>query len=242
MANFSDYIVFADESGDHGMDSIDEQFPVFALVLCMFEKEKYCTEIEPAVRRLKFKYFGHDAVILHERDIRKQKGPFAILTDPKIREAFLADVSDLMAGVAFEGYASIIDKKALKDRYNDPWNPYEIAMQFCMEKVSNRLVAHRQQGQLTHVLFEGRGKGEDGQLELAFRRVAANARRWGWRQVDFARAPLEPVFVTKSANLAGHQLSDLIARPLALKAIRPDQPNRAADLIRDRMNDIKVFP
>lgn len=242
MPDFSDYIVFADESGDHGVASIDRQFPVFALVFCLFEKARYVDEIEPAFRRLKFKYFGHDSIVLHEHDIRKQKSQFSLLRNAGTREAFMADVNALMATVPFQGYASIIDKNALKARYADPWNPYEVAMQFCMEKVSNRLVVHQQRGRLTHVLFEGRGRVEDAQLELEFRRIAANDRRWGWRQVDFTRAPLEPVFVPKAANLAGHQFTDLIARPLALRTIRPDQANRAYDVIRDRMNDIKVFP
>jgi hypothetical protein len=242
MPEFSDYIVFADESGDHGLSSIDPQFPVFALVFCMFEKVRYIEEIEPEFRRLKFKYFGHDSVVLHEHDIRKQRSQFVILRNAEIRDAFMADVTELMAAVPFQGYASIIDKNALKARYADPWNPYEVAMQFCTEKVSNRLIAHRQRGRLTHVLFEGRGKAEDSQLELEFRRIAANDRRWGWRQVDFTRTPLEPIFVPKAANLAGHQLTDLIARPLALRTIRPDQANRAFEVIRDRMNHIKVFP
>lgn len=138
---FSDFIVFADESGDHGLASIDLQFPVFALVFCLFQKERYVADIEPAFRRLKLKYFGHDAVVLHEH-IRKQKGGFGFLRIADDREAFMMNVSELMASVPFEGYAAIIDKVALKKRYSDPWNPYEIAMQFCMEKVSNRLMAH----------------------------------------------------------------------------------------------------
>lgn len=92
------------------------------------------------------------------------------------------------------------------------------------------------------MLFEGRGRVEDAQLELEFRRVAANQRQWGWRAVDFSRTPLEPIFVPKAANLAGRQFTDLIARPLALRALRPDQPNRAFDIIRASMNHIKVFP
>lgn len=242
MADFSDFIVFADESGDHGLATIDPQFPVFALVFCVIRKAEYVSVIDPAFRVLKLKYFGHDAVVLHEHDIRKQTGPFGILRNADVRERFMADMAQLMAGLPFQGYASIIDKNALRQRYADPWNPYEVAMHFCMEKISNRLVAEGQRGRLSHVLFEGRGKVEDAQLELEFRRIADGRRRWGWRQVDFSRAPMEPVFVAKAANLAGHQLTDLIARPLALRAIRPNQINRAYDIIRDRMNDIKVFP
>jgi len=240
---FSEYIVFADESGDHGLASIDPEFPVFALVFCVFEKNLYATEIEPAFRRLKFKYFGHDAPILQEREIRKQDPPFAFLRESKaIRDAFMEDINAIMADAPFHVYCAVIDKLRHKARYTDPWNPYEIAMQFCMEKLSNRLVVDGQRDRLTHVLFEARGPQEDRQLELEFRRVAANGKRWGWRAVDFTRAPLEPVFVPKSANLAGHQLSDLIARPLALKALRPDQPNRAAELVADRVRHFKVFP
>ena len=63
---FGDYIVFADESGDHGLVQIDEGFPIFTLVFCVFEKERYVGEVEPAVRRFKYKYFGHDAVRLYD--------------------------------------------------------------------------------------------------------------------------------------------------------------------------------
>lgn len=241
--NFSDYIVFADESGDHGLASIDPQFPVFALVFCVFEKEAYISSVEPAFRKLKFKYFGHDAAILHEREIRKQEPPFSFLRqNAPLREAFMSDVNEVMAKVQFHADCAVIDKLKHKSRYANPWNPYEIAMQFCMEKLSNRLVINGQRNRLTHVLFEARGKEEDRQLELEFRRVAANDKRWGWRTVDFSRTPLEPMFVPKAANLAGHQLSDLIARPLALRAIRPDQPNRAADIVNNRVWDYKIFP
>ncbi|MEN2747649.1 DUF3800 domain-containing protein [Sphingomonas sp. T9W2] len=243
MPHFSDYIAFADESGDHGLVSIDPQFPVFALVFCLFRKSEYVDRVEPAFRRLKFKYFGHDAAILHEREIRKQEPPFAFLRqDSAIREAFMCDINAIVADVPVSVYAAVIDKVAHKARYANPWNPYEIAMQFCMEKLSLQLSDDGQAGRITHILFEGRGREEDRQLELEFRRVAANDKRWGWRSIDFTRTPLEPVFVPKAANLAGHQLSDLIARPLALRVLRPDQPNRAFDIIETRIKDLKIFP
>lgn len=240
---FSDYIVFADESGDHGLATIDPQFPVFALVFCVFEKTRYVDEVEPAFRRLKLKWFGHDAAILHEREIRKQMPPFDfLLRDAAARDAFMADLSAIMRDAPFHAYVSVIDKIRLRERYAQPHNPYDIGMLFCLEKLSNRLVVDGQRGRLTHVLFEARGRTEDTQLELEFRRVCSNRRRWGWRDVDFSRTPLEPIFVPKAANLAGHQLSDLIARPLALRAMRPGQPNRAAEMVWNRVWDFKVFP
>lgn len=41
MADFSDYIVYVDESGDQGLVSIDAHYPVFVLALCIFEEQAY---------------------------------------------------------------------------------------------------------------------------------------------------------------------------------------------------------
>ena len=78
-AAFADYIVFVDESGDHSLTSIDADFPVFALAFCIVEKADYIAKIVPEMQALKFKYWGHDAIVLHEHDIRKEKGEFAFL-------------------------------------------------------------------------------------------------------------------------------------------------------------------
>jgi hypothetical protein len=240
---FSDYIVFADESGDHGMESIDPEFPLFSLVFCIFEKEVYRTEVEPALRAFKFKWFGHDAVVLHEREIRKQLPPFDVLRrSAEARAAFFEDLNSLMAGVRMQVYAAVIDKAKHRARYADPWNPYQVAMHFLMEKLCSRLIAQGQKGRLVHVLFEGRGKAEDQGLELEFRRIAAGQAEWGWRRAPFKQMDFEPLFVAKAANLAGHQISDLIARPLALRALRPDQANRAVEAILPKLQDFKVFP
>jgi hypothetical protein len=40
MPGFDDYIVFVDESGDHGMASIDPDYPMFVIAFCLFEKEQ----------------------------------------------------------------------------------------------------------------------------------------------------------------------------------------------------------
>lgn len=243
MVEFSDYIVFADESGDHGMDSIDPEFPVFALAFCVMRKTDYSQVVEPAVRELKFKYFGHDAAVLHEREVRKQLAPFDFLRrDAGLREAFYADLNALIEAMPVRVIASVIDKVKHRERYANPWNPYEVAMHFCLEKLCRRMVAEGQRGSLIHVLFEGRGKVEDASLELEFRRIVQNNAHWGYRRVDFSRCGFEPIFVPKAANHAGHQISDLIARPLALKALRPGQANRAADIVWPKVCDWKVFP
>jgi hypothetical protein len=73
VPSIDDYIVFVDESGDHGLESIDPNYPVFVLAFCLFSKEDYACSAVPAVLRFKFKHFGPDKVILHEHDIVKNK-------------------------------------------------------------------------------------------------------------------------------------------------------------------------
>ena len=86
---FSDYVVYVDESGDHSLASIDAGYPVFVLALCVFHKRHYSEQIIPAVEKLKFNYFGHDSVVLHENEISKQKGAFAFLSHRPTRTAFM---------------------------------------------------------------------------------------------------------------------------------------------------------
>src|SRR5687768_16683919 len=108
---FHDSIVYVDESGDHG--PVSPEYPIFALAFCIFEKERYIDEVSCEMQRLKLKYFGHDAVVLHERDIRKAIGPFKILQDPVVRARFMEDLNDLVERASFTLIASAIRKDRL---------------------------------------------------------------------------------------------------------------------------------
>ncbi|WP_435932938.1 DUF3800 domain-containing protein [Moraxella bovoculi] len=39
--NFSDCIVYVDESGDHNLDNINSKYPIFVLAFCIFNKRYY---------------------------------------------------------------------------------------------------------------------------------------------------------------------------------------------------------
>ncbi|MGV0879255.1 DUF3800 domain-containing protein [Martelella sp. FLE1502] len=91
---FSDYIVYVDESGDHNLSVISPHYPVFVLAFCVFEKASYIEATVPAFQRLKFKWFGHDAVVFHEREMRQQKPPFAFLQNRDRRDDFMTDLNE----------------------------------------------------------------------------------------------------------------------------------------------------
>jgi len=132
---YSDYIVYVDESGDHNLDNPDPAYPVFVLAFCIFEKTAYTEVAVPALQRLKFKHFGHDMVILHERDIRKSKGAFRILQVEEIRNKLMHDLDRLVEDAPFTLIAVVIDKEKHRTRYIDPVNPYTLAMAFGLERV-----------------------------------------------------------------------------------------------------------
>ena len=91
-----------------------------------------------------------------------------------------------------------------------------------------------QHGSMVHVIFESRGRKEDRELELEFRRIAANDSASGSGRQDFGPFDFQPVFVPKAADSVGLQLADLTARPLALAHLCLNQPNRAFDIVQPK--------
>ena len=241
---FSDYIVFVDETGDHGTANINQDFPLFGLAFCIFRKTDYTETVTPALRRLKFATFGHDMVVLHEHDIRKKENAFAMMSREP-REAFLAALTQIIASSVFTLVAVVIDKRRLAPA-TVAQNPYHLALLFGLERVFGFLAAHNQSEQLTHIVVESRGKREDTELELEFRRICEGANE--------LRRPLPFRLVTadKRTNSEGLQLADMVARPVALSVLRPGQPNRAFEILQSKFwrdaggrvenCGLKVFP
>lgn len=241
----SDFIIYVDESGDHSLESIDPDYPVFVLSFCIFRKADYVERVTPAIRHLKFSTFGHDMVVLHESDIRRKKGAFSRLSKAP-REAFLSALTDIIGAADFQLVAVVIDKRKLKDRYARPAHPYHLALEFGLERIYRLLKEAGQEVALTFLVCEARGQKEDAELELEFRRIRDGA--------NYFRKPLpfDLIMADKKTNSEGLQLADLTARPIGLTVLRPDQENRAATVLerkfyRDRGGNkqgvgLKVFP
>jgi Protein of unknown function (DUF3800) len=244
--NLSDFVVYVDESGDHGLRNIDEAYPLFVLAFIIMRREDYISKITPDLQRLKFNYWGHDQVVFHEHDIRKKQGPFSILANKTTHDEFMNDLTQLLVDSPFQVFVVAIDKKQLKEKYSDPWNPYHISLSICMERLRNFLVQQGEKHKLIHVVFESRGKNEDNELELEFRRITDNKSSWGYRNVNFKYARFEPIFAKKNTNSAGLQIADLIARPFGMKVLRPDQDNRTHTVLNSKflggINGWKIFP
>lgn len=243
IQNFSDYIIFVDESGDHGLATIDPEYPVFSLVFVIIKKTDYVERIVPAFQSLKIKYWGHDQVIFHENEIRKEKGHFGVLrTNSDLRYKFIEELSAVIKDAPFQYVASVIRKDRLVQKYVTPFSPYQIGLLFCLEKAMEVILKNGQENKLCHVLIEGRGSKEDRDLELEFRRICDNQRKWGYKPTDFGRVPFQMFCIDKKSNSSGLQLADLIARPIALKILRPEQANKTHDILKEKNAGTKCFP
>jgi hypothetical protein len=215
-----------DESGDHGMDTIDPQYPLFVLAFCVFHKRHYSEQVVSALEKFKFNHFGHDQVVLHENEIRKEKGQFNIFRSREQKHQFLHELTEIIEHSNFILISCVIDKRRLKKQDSTGGNPYHIALGFCLEKLYEFLQEKQQQELLTHVVVERRGPKEDDELELEFRRICDR------NNSQSLALPFDVLFADKKVMSSGLQLADLVARPIGISILRPEQTNRAFDVLK----------
>jgi hypothetical protein len=242
----SDYMAFLDECGDHSLTKIDKDFPVFVLSLILLKRKDYISTILPAVNNLKLKYWDHEGVNLHSRDIRKADGPFSLLQNAARRTQFLTELSGLMTIMPYDLFIVGIHKERLCNRYVNAANPYDLALTFIMERVLHCL--EQRQQRVLPLIAEARGENEDDQFKATFYDLTTRGTGYvSSNRIQQCRFPLE--FQDKRKNIAGIQLADLCAHPSARHILKPEQPNQAYDIVNKHIyrgggnvSGWKVFP
>ena len=240
-------IVFLDEAGNLNLDLQDEDFPIFAVTLLVCNTADYTRSIVPAFLEFKIKHFGHEAVILHSRDIRKAQKEFGFLTNRERREAFLQELTALMRDLNYRWITTVIRKQRHREMYGvAARNPYDLALTFCLERLLPLLEEEKQSE--VCVVAEARGKLEDKELELSFLRTVSNGTYYipadRFRAVKFTLS-----FAEKRKNVTGNQMADLIVYPVARHVLDPAKPNLPYEVLvakeyrgPGRVRGLKVFP
>lgn len=245
----TDYVMFLDESGDHNLKAVDENFPLFCLCGCIFEKEHYHEVARPLVDEFKMRFWGSTDLILHSRDIRKQQGAFYFLEDEERRREFYGALDQLIAQLDFSIIAAAILKREHIARYGDrAVHPYHLSLEFVMERFV--LTMRRQgQGNQGHILAESRGKVEDNLLKEEFFRLKSEGSHYQTFE-EITTLWTE----RKRKNIVGLQIADLAAYPIARKVLRPEVEHLSYNVLRDKIctsqsqpprtlgYGIKVFP
>ena len=223
-----DYLCFIDESGDHSLESVNKDFPVFVLAAVFVPTNDYYSDICSGVNAFKYAYFGHEGVILHSRDIRKAIEPFNILINKDVRVGFLTDLSGLLRGLNFEVVICVIDKQKHIEKYGvTAENPYKYAVKVILERLVHPI--QKRGIKRVNIIAESRGNNEDRDLELEILRILRNGTEF--RSSNDFNPFCNPTFVKKENNVIGLQIADLMAYPAGRYVINSDGPNRAFEIV-----------
>ena len=231
----SNYLVFVDESGDHYLNNYPKEFPMFVLAFVIISKDEYCDNLLPRFTRLKLKYFPDVSTIFHEREIRKAEKRFSFLTNADLRNSFQEDLSALMTDIDYKVTAVAINKEKTVNRSILTDDLYELGVKHGLAKIEDFLKSQNDFNYTT-VTFESRAysiesyRQEDDKLYKFFKETANE---------NFG---IE--IHIKSAGGLGLQFADLIARPIGIHVLRPEQQNRAWDIIKRKVckDGIVVLP
>ena len=242
----SRFIAFFDECGDHSLSKIDKDFPMFLLCTMVVERDAYAKQIIPALAEFKLRYFAHEGINLHSREIRKAEGPFGILQNETVRHKFLGELSTLMTVLPFTLFITAIQKVAYAERYGtEAKNPYNVALEYSFERILHFL-EEQNESQLP-VIAEARGQQEDDALRASFHRLMTQGTYFNSAE-RFQKMVCPISFRRKQDNIAGIQLADLCAHPTARHLLKPSVANQAFDVVKPHIyvsgnvNGLKVYP
>jgi hypothetical protein len=225
------FLIFLDECGVHTLDPDNDPFPVFCLSAVLIDAEKYLA-VDRAWKTWKATWLGSWQHRVHEPDARR-RSHFFHHDDPATEQALIDSLAGQLAALDFTCVSAVIDKRSLKELYPDgkvddflPSSTYLMCVDFVFERVVHFLY-HEGEDALGDVTAESRGLREDAEVQSEFLRLHLEGTQFLAEQ--FFRNQLRPhiEFERKEANLSGLQIADLVARPIAEKALnRETTPDR----------------
>ena len=212
-------LVFMDECGDHAPHQADTDFPILVLAFVIIQRADYTRHVIPSMAKLKLRFWHHEGINLHSRDIRKQVGDFRKLHQPSQRLSVLQAITHFITDSPFKLIISAVRKSPPLPEPVES-HPYQAGVMSGLKLVLGYAAT---QGELrVHLVAEARGKREDNELTQWIKL---------YQQPDPGQPYLTFEIRKKSANIAGLQLADLCAYPAARRMLNPDRPNPAYDCI-----------
>jgi hypothetical protein len=203
------YVVYVDESGNAEGVPPGHQFPIFLLALCVFDIEEYVQQVVPKFQTLKFEFFGHDLVVLHEREIRRKSGEFKVFRDPSAAFRFQRQLTEIIESSNFQIIAEAVHVEGPQSL-----SLYSSVLGLGLSRLDS--VLHE-----PYVLvLESRGKRQDKQV---------------FESLENRTTVSKIKFATKETMSTGLQIADLVARPIAMNILKPDQVSRAFEAIRAKI-------
>jgi len=247
VQNYETYYLFLDESGDHGLSSLDPNFPVFVLCGILISDTKYI-QLRDAINSLKNKIWGNKEVIFHSSDIRKCEKEFKVLFNLDIKKIFYDELDKIIVDSDYTVISVAINKAEYIKTYGKLNNDvYELSFSLLIERMVFYLddIPVNKRVQL---VIEKRGRTEDRKLTKHYDKLMSNGT--GFVSSDrLKHLGLRINFRSKAQNINGLQMADLVAYPIARYVIDKSRANPAYDLIDKKIYrkkgikyGLKIFP
>ena len=214
-------VLFLDESGDHNLVAIDDNYPVFVLGGVIVDADYARGPLTEAINQFKYELFGRTDLVLHTADIVRNRNGFEKLRNVDFRTHFYNELNSLLRNLRYEVVACAFHKRSYRERYGvNAISPYSLGLTVMVEVFCD---AARPDADGGTVIIEKRGEPLDRDVEESWRMLRANGSRYA--EAAMIRSTIAALELRdKKENLAGLQLADLVTSPIGRHILgKPDK-------------------
>ena len=213
------YRLYIDETGDHCFHNskYTEISKKYLCLIGVMMKRETNLAFHDSLDQLKRKFLHYDVddpPILHREDMVNKRNAFRVFQDASIRENWDKDLLKLIESTDFKVIAVLIDKDShgLK-KHRRRSHPYHYGLEALLERYCSTLLEDHAKGD---VMAESRGGKEDNLLKEEYSKIYKFGSHFNSglkcrANLSSKELKLKP----KLKNIAGLQLADLLAHPLA---------------------------
>lgn len=203
--------LFLDESGDHNLNNIDLNYPLFVLAGCIIDQAYYDKSVIGKINGFKQEFFQDEKVILHYVDYTRNKGAFEKVKEKEFREKFYENLNNVISDVDFTLLACVINKQKHNKKYGIlAADPYLFSVEIIVERFVKYLESVGDKG---CIVAESRGNQLDNELELSFLNLKIKGTKFV-RPVEISKNITSFNVRKKEENINGLQLVDAMVTPI----------------------------
>lgn len=204
-------VMFLDESGDHNLETIDPQYPMFVLGGVIVDLKHEQSVIDLELKEFKKDFFGNDNIVLHTADITRNRNGFEKLIESNVRTLFYERLNGLMKKWEYKVVACAVHKDQHMEKYGlSALDPYMLALNILVERFCFE-IGDAENGGI--IIAEKRNPSLDHELELAWLDLKVRGTHF-LKASEIERRIRDLMLRDKKKNIAGLQLADLVVTPI----------------------------
>ncbi len=201
--------LFLDESGDHSLDKIDPQYPLFVLGGALITKKEY-QNAKLQWSQMKKSLFGSEEIIIHTADLTRNRNGFEEMKNGIFRDKVYGVLNATMKSLVYQALGCVIRKDEHLNRYGlAALDPYHLSLNILVERA---YFAMGRIGQL-QIIAESRDSTLDRMLEIAFLELKISGTSY-LSAAEINKLEMELHIRNKKKDVAGLQMADLLVSPM----------------------------